>query len=88
MPEGNPAGDASPFHSNNKSIPFYLDSSGHFSSGYFRADLTATVGAAVFAWFFFASYFPPPILYHNMPSGPAVTAFLKTDLVQKPVFVT
>ena len=37
---------------------------------------------------FFASCFPPCILYHNIPSEPAVTVFLKTDLVQTPVFVT
>ena len=30
MPEGNPAGDAPPFHSNNKLIPFHLGSSRHF----------------------------------------------------------
>lgn len=32
------------------------------------ADLTATAGAA---WFFFASYYPPHILYHNGLSEPA-----------------
>ena len=46
------------------------------------------LGLQSFAWFFFASYFPPYILYHNIPSEPAVTVFLKTELVQTPVFVT
>ena len=88
MSEGNLALDAPPFHSNNKSIPFHLGPSGHFFSGYFRMDLTAMLGLQSFAWFFFASYFPPYILYHNIPSEPAVTVFLKTELVQTPVFVT
>ena len=66
----------------------HLGPSGHFFSGYFRMDLTAMLGLQSFAWFFFASYFPPYILYHNIPSEPAVTVFLKTELVQTPVFVT
>ena len=51
-------------------------------------DLTAIVGALGLLPGFLFSYFPPYILYHNIPSGPAVTVFLKTDLVQTPVFVT
>ena len=45
------------FHSNSKPIPFHLGSSGHFSSGCFREDLTAIIGASVFPW----SFFLPPI---------------------------
>ena len=76
MPEGNPALDALPFHSNNKPIPFYLGPFGHFSSGCFRADLTAIAGALFFCqFFFFPSHFPPCILYHDIPSEPAVTVF-------------
>ena len=37
---------------------------------------------------FFASYFPPHILYCNILSEPAATIFLKANLVQMPVFVT
>ena len=55
--------DAPPSHSNNKSILFHLGSSGHFSSGCFRAYLTAIVGASVFCMVLFSSYFPPHILY-------------------------
>ena len=79
--------DAPPFHSNNKSIPFHLGPSGHFSSGCLRVDLTAMLGLQSFAWFFFAFYFPPHILYHNILSEPATTVFLKTDLVQTHVLV-
>ena len=41
-----------------------------------------------FIYLFFASYFPPHILYHTIPSEPAVTVFLNTNLFQKPVFIT
>ena len=80
MPEGNPAWDAPPFHSNNKSSPLHLGFSAHFSSGCFRADLTAIVGASVFwmpLWFFVSAYLPPHILYRNIPSEPIATVFLK-----------
>ena len=40
--------DDPPCHSNNKSIPFHLGPSEHFSSGNFKADPTATVGASVY----------------------------------------
>jgi len=66
----------------------HLGPSGHFFSGYFRMDLTAMLRLQSFAWFFFASYFPPHILYHTIPSEPAATVFLKTDWVQMPVFIT
>ena len=36
---------------------------------------------------FLVSFFPPRILYSDTPSEPAATAFLKTDLVQTPVFI-
>ena len=80
MPAGNPTCDSPPFHSNNKSIPFDLSFSGHFSQS-FRADLTAIVGASVFCLVLFSSYFPPRILYHNIRSEPVATDYLKTDLV-------
>ena len=54
-----------PSHSNSKSIRFHLGSSGHFSSGCFRADLTAIGGASVFCLVLFSCYFPPHILYHE-----------------------
>ena len=57
VPEGNPAWDALPFHSNSKFIPFHLGSSGHFSLGCFRADLTAIVGASVFCLVLFCLLF-------------------------------
>ena len=57
VPEGNPAWDAPPFHSNSKFIAFHLDSSGHFSSGCFRAALTAIVGASVFCLILFCLLF-------------------------------
>ena len=60
MPEGNPALDALPFHSNNKPIPFYLGPFGHFSSGCFRADLTAIVAASVFGLVLFSSSYSLP----------------------------
>lgn len=41
--------------------------SGHFSSGYFRTDLTVIVGASVYCLVLFCS-FPPHILYHNIAS--------------------
>ena len=88
VPEGNPAWDAPPFHSNSKFIPFHLDSSGHFSSGCFRAALTAIVGASVFFLVLSSYYFPPHILDHNIPSEPVSTDYLKTDLVHTTVFVT
>ena len=84
MLERNPSLDAPPFH---KSIPFHLGSSGHFSSGCFRAYLTAIVGAAVFCLVLF-SYFLPHHLYSNILSEPAATVFLKIDLAQTPVFIT
>ena len=84
MLERNPSLDAPPFH---KSIPFHLGSSGHFSSGCFRTDLTAIVGATVYCLVLFCS-FPPHILYHNIPSKPAATVFLKTHFIQTPVSVT
>ena len=51
-------------------------------------DLTAFVGASVFFLVLFSSYFPPHILYHDIPSEPGTTVFLKTYLAQMPVFVT
>ena len=74
------------FHSNNKLIPFHLGPSGHFSSGCFRAGLTAIVGASVFCLGLFSFYSSPRIFYCNILSEPAVAVFLKTDLVQTPVF--
>ena len=59
--ESNLAWDAPPLHSNSKPNPFHLGSSGHFSS----------MGLESFVYFFFA----PCILYHNIPSEPAVTDF-------------
>ena len=56
IPEGNPTWDAPPFHSNSKFIPFYLGSSGHFSSGCFTTDLTAIVGASVFCLVLFCLF--------------------------------
>ena len=46
--EGNLAWDAPPFHSNYKSVSFHLGSSGHFSSGCFRTDLTVMLGLQSF----------------------------------------
>ena len=56
-----------------------------FFSGCFTVDLTAFVGASVFCLVLF---FPSHIIYHNIPSEPATTVFLKTHLVQMPVFIT
>ena len=50
--------------------------------------LLCLLPGSYFIYLFFASYFPPHILYHTIPSEPAVTAFLNTDLFQKPVFLT
>ena len=88
------------FHSNKKSTPFHLGSSGHFSSGYFRADLTAIDSTSVF-WlvlFFllFSSSYSLPV-YTVWVSCNSVFLFVclfvclfvfKTDLVQTPVFPT
>ena len=78
-----------PFHSNNKSVPFHLVPLGILLR-LFQSRSNSNAGASVFPWsfFFFASYFPPHILYHNIPSEPVATVFLKTDLVQTPVFIT
>ena len=72
-PEGNPAWDAHPSHRNNKSVPFHLGPSGHFSSSCFKAGLTAIVGASVFGLVLFSSYFLPHIFYHNTRSEPAAS---------------
>ena len=77
-----------PFHSNNKSVPFHLGPSGHFSQAVSEQVWQPLLGFQSFAWFFFASYFPPFIIYHDIPTEPAVTVFLKPDLVQTPVVVT
>ena len=71
MLEGNPARDVLPSHSNKKSISFHFGSSGHYSSGCFRANLTAIIGCLLL----FSSYFPPRVLYYNIPSEFAVTVF-------------
>ena len=48
------------------------------------------LGLQSIAWFFFffASYFPPNILYHSIQFESAATVFLKMDLVQMTVFIT
>ena len=40
------------------------------------------------SFFFFLVYFHPHILYCNIPSESVATDYLKTDLVQTPVFIT
>ena len=55
-----PDWDTPPFHSDNKSFPFHLGPSGHFSSGCFRADLTAVAGASVFGLVLFSSSYSLP----------------------------
>ena len=81
-------GLAPPFHSNNKSIPYHLGPSGHFSSGCFRVYLTAVLGLqslpGSFLPFIFLLIFST-IIYHLSQ----LQQFLKkTDLVQTPLFVT
>ena len=88
MLKDNLAWDAPPFHNNSKSIPFHLGSSGHFFSlGSFRADLTAIARPSACSLFFAVFTFPPRILYHNKLSEPVATVYLKTYLVDMPVFV-
>ena len=46
----------------------------------------AIVKASAFSFVFLCLSFPH-IAYHNRPSEPVVTEYLKTDLVPTPVFV-
>ena len=62
-----------PSHSNNKSVPFHLGPSGHFSWLFQSRSNSHCWGFSLLP----GSFFPPPILYHNIPSEPAVTLFKK-----------
>ena len=53
-----------------------------------RSRSNTHAGVSAFPWSFFASYFPPHILYSNIPSEPVANSVLKTDLAQTPGFIT